>query len=323
MRRPTRGWPHVRAAIIGAMLVAVPGNVAGGDAARVDFRPQQQSVVVTIGGQPVATYTYRDDEIHRPYFAHLKGPHGIQVSRNFPPIEGQDLTDHPLYHPGLWMAFGDISGSDYWRNKAHVIHDRFLQKPSAEKDQGGFAVRNRYMAQDDPSRVVCQEDCVFQFAVRPAGYLITWDSTFQSDHAFAFGDQEEMGLGVRVASPIRVEAGGTIVDARGRKNEDEVWGNSAAWCDYRGPLAGYLAGMTIMAHPSNFRASWYHSRDYGFLAANPFGRHAFDKGPPSSVVVEPGDSLRLRFGVLLHVGPAGRPPNLKAAYDDYIRFSGE
>lgn len=315
--------PCAAAGIIITTLAALPGTAPAGDAARVDFRRQKTRVVVTVGGEPIATYSYYDNEIHRPYFAHLRGPHGIQLSRNFPPIEGEDPTDHPLYHPGLWMAFGDISGSDYWRNKAHVVHDRFLQQPSAGSGEGGFAVRNRYMAQDDPSRVVCREDCVFRFAVRPAGYLITWDSTFQSDHAFAFGDQEEMGLGIRVASPIRVEAEGTIIDAQGRSNEAEVWGNAAAWCDYRGPMAGYLAGMTIMAHPSNFRPSWYHSRDYGFLAANPFGRHAFGKGPPSSVVVEPGDSLRLRYGVLLHVGPAGTPPDLHAAYDDYVRSSDE
>ena len=43
-----------------------------------------------------------------------------------------------------------------------------------------------------------------------------------------------------------------------------------------------------------------HARDYGFLAANPFGRSAFGKGEKSKVVVEPGEPLRLRYGLLLH-----------------------
>jgi hypothetical protein len=59
----------------------------------------------------------------------------------------------------------------------------------------------------------------------PAGYLLRWQSTFRSsDHAFTFGDQEEMGLGLRVATPLMVTKGGTIVNNEGRRNEAEVWG---------------------------------------------------------------------------------------------------
>lgn len=43
-----------------------------------------------------------------------------------------------------------------------------------------------------------------------------------------------------------------------------------------------------------------HARDYGFLAANPFGRNAFGKGELGKVVVQPGESLRLQYSVLLH-----------------------
>ena len=64
--------------------------------------------------------------------------------------------------------------------------------------------------------------------------------------------------------------------------------------------------MTIFCHPENFRPSWFHARDYGLLAANPFGRAAFNKGEPSKVVVKPGESLRLRYGMLVHAGAARR-----------------
>ena len=33
----------------------------------------------------------------------------------------QDLDDHPTMHPGLWLAFGDINGADFWRNKGRVL----------------------------------------------------------------------------------------------------------------------------------------------------------------------------------------------------------
>jgi hypothetical protein len=83
-------------------------------------------------------------------------------------------------------------------------------------------------------------------------------------------------------------------------------------------MAGQRVGMTIFGHPDNFRPSWFHSRDYGFVAANPFGRQAFGKGEASKVVVKPGEKLRLHYGILLHSGPQGTTPDLKTAYADFL-----
>jgi len=97
---------------------------------------------------------------------------------------------------------------------------------------------------------------------------------------------------------MAVNHGGTITNRDGGRNEREVWGKQADWCDYSGREAGIL----VMPDPANFRRSWFHARDYGFVAANPFGRRSFTKGEPSKVVVQPGEALTLRFGVLIHDG---------------------
>jgi hypothetical protein len=57
------------------------------------------------------------------------------------------------------------------------------------------------------------------------------------------------------------------------------------------------------------------------LEANPFGRQAFGKGAASKVVVRPGETLQLRYGVLLHSGPKGSQPDLKKAYTDYLEMA--
>jgi hypothetical protein len=79
--------------------------------------------------------------------------------------------------------------------------------------------------------------------------------------------------------------------------------------------------MTLFCHPENFRPSWFHARDYGMLEANPFGRQAFGKGEKSSVVIKPGEKMRLRYGVLLHSGAEGSRPDLPAAYADYVKVA--
>jgi hypothetical protein len=314
-------------------LVSPMGRSVGGAAessAPVEFAQGEGRLTVTIDGLPVAVYCFQDDKITRPFFAHVRAPNGVQLTRHHPPIEGYDLVDHDTFHPGIWMSFGDISGSDYWRIMAPVRHAEFVERPQGGAGKGSFAVRNRYLDQKDPSQIVCEEVARYTFVARPQGTLLLWDSTFTSKHEFTFGDQEEMGLGFRVATPLRVEKGGeenvppgngTILDSEGRKNGDQVWGNSAEWCDYSGTIAGQRVGITLFCHPKNFRPSWFHARDYGLLEANPFGRQAFGKGEKSSVAIKPGEKMQLRYGVLLHSGPPASKLDLKSAYADYVKLT--
>jgi hypothetical protein len=230
------------------------------------------------------------------------------------------------------MSFGDIDGSDYWRNKARVRHAEFTEPPRDKPAKGSFAVRNEFLDQKYPSKVVCNENTSYTFLARADGFLLLWDTTFSADHKIAFGDQEEMGLSFRVATPLRVGASGdknlpagngTITNSAGKTNEAEVWGKTAEWCDYSGVIAEQWVGMTIFCHPDNLRPSWFHARNYGLLEANLFGRQAFTKGEKSSIIVQPGKSLRMRYGILVHSGPEHRRPDLTAAYQDYVQLAGK
>jgi hypothetical protein len=51
------------------------------------------------------------------------------------------------------------------------------------------------------------------------------------------------------------------------------------------------------------------------MVANPFGRLTFTKGEPSRVVVKRGETLTLRFGVLVHDSDLDR----QAAYRDFFQ----
>jgi hypothetical protein len=277
----------------------------------VSFVARPDSVVISVAGKPFAEYVFRDEKILRPYLAHVHAPNGTQVTRNHPPVEGRDATDHDAMHPGIWMAFGDLSGADFWRNKAAVRHVEFVEKPTASADGGQFTVKNRYVA---PERTLCEELCRIEIRVRPAGYLLVWDSRFTGPDDFYFGDQEEMGLGIRMATPLAVKNGGRMTNSDGLENEKQIWGKQADWCDYAGTIGGRPLGMLVAPDPRNFRRSWFHARDYGFLAANPFGQNAFTRGEKSRLSVPAGTSLRLAYAVLIHTGPI----DLDAAYRDIL-----
>jgi Family of unknown function (DUF6807) len=165
----------------------------------VKFERGKDRVSVRIGGKPFGSSIWNDLTVKRPYFADIRSPKGFQVTRTFPPVEGRDGTDHATMHPGLWLAFGDISGIDFWRNKGVVRHAGIVEEPVDDPQGGLFAVRNLY---EFNGKTICEEVCRIRIWVTPHGNLIEWESKFSGAEAFTFGDQEEMGLGVRVATAI-------------------------------------------------------------------------------------------------------------------------
>lgn len=284
---------------------------------RVAFRQGDGSLQITIGDQPIAEYVWNDAQTTRPYFHHVRTRSGLQVTRNHPPVKGQDPDDHATMHPGLWMSFGDLGGADFWRNKGRVRHVEFLQKPEGGAGSGDFLVQNSY---ENDGKVICTEACRIGILTRPEGYVLKWDSTFRSSQApFAFGDQEEMGLGVRVATPLAVDKGGQIMDSEGRKNGKQVWGKQADWCEYSCLLEGQRAGIVLMPDPQNFRRSWFHARDYGLLVANPFGQKAFTQGAASRIVTPQDAEFRLQFHVLVYSTRSDRPIDIAAVYRNVAR----
>ena len=274
---------------------------------------------IRIDDKPFATYVYQDEEIPRPYFCNVRTPSGRLVTRPRP-LGEDDLDDHPLMHPGIWLAFGDLSGNDYWRLKARVESAVILARSDSADGQGTLIVRNRYLSQNG-NGAVGEESCRYTVIARPTRTVLRWDSSFRAvgERSLVFGDQEEMGLGVRLASGIAEKRmlGGLLTDSQGRKTAKAVWGQAAAWCDYSGLVDGQPVGITVAGHPDNFRLCWWHARDYGFMAANPFGRAAMKQGPPSRVTVPPGESLRLQFTVVIHDGRPGE------GYDPASSLPGE
>lgn len=287
--------------------------------AQISIRHTKGEVQISLKNGFFARYVYNDEKTTRPYFMHLHAPNGIQVTRNHPPLTG-DLKDHATYHPGLFLAFGDLNGNDYWRLKAKVVHDKFLNHASISEGKAQFSVKNVYFPAKS-KEPVCEEQCVYTISSLCKGILLTWDSTFSSDvHDFYFGDQEEMGLGVRMNTLISVnqDKGGRILDSKGRINGKQIWGKTAKWCDYSGKVGKLSGGVTLMPHPKNFRSSWFHARDYGFLAANPFGRNAFTQGKKSKVIVKKGEKFRLRFGIFVHSEMLSQK-EIEKAYQQYLK----
>ena len=299
-------------------ILCVP-SIAFGDSVSVQLHDTY--IEVQRDDKSVAEYVWSDPDIPRPHFKQVYAPNGAQITRRYPtdPILNKDNDDHAAYHPGIWLAFGDISGADFWRNKANVEQAKLdILEIDALGGHGGFTGTNLYKNGDV---VACTESFTYWVRTTEHGTLLTLRSVFEnSDEAFYFGDQEEMGLGIRMATALTVKFGsGTITNSAGGVNEEGTWGKQADWCAYDGVIDGKRTGAIIVPHWDNFRTSWFHPRDYGLMVANPFGKKAMtgandDAVSPDRTRVEPGEAFTLGFDILLYGTEDDAAFNHDAAY---------
>ena len=102
------------------------------------------------------------------------------------------------------------------------------------------------------------------------------------------------------------EAKATLTNSNG-ETILEAWGKRAKWAAYSGPdEKGQAVVVAILDDPLSFRhPTHWHARDYGLLAANPFGIHDFEKMKDKTIgnlVLHKGDALLLNYTVIIHQG---------------------
>ena len=276
----------------------------------------EMRLAIHFDGTEIASYYYRHPETKRPFFAHVKTPGGIQVTRNFPPRKGVDPTDHGAMHPGIALGFANFEGVSFWHNSGGiVIQEKFAGEPEAGQ-QANWTVENRYLAPG--GREMCRETASYRISKNRDGFLISMDSRLHGPKPFWLGVREEMGLAMRVATPIMVKNKGSILSAGGGRDEKGTWGKVDRWWDYYGPLGDKSAGIQLMSGPGN-PPVWSHSRDYGVLVANPLPVDR-DGNRDKKVVVEPGEEFRLRFGIQIHEHDKREQFDPEGAYRRYLKL---
>ncbi|WP_414663641.1 PVC-type heme-binding CxxCH protein [Horticoccus sp. 23ND18S-11] len=294
-------WLMQQRSLPGAALRTSSAEVPAGTGFAWVMKPDR--LVISHGGKPFADYVFKDAETFRPHFQNLRAPSGVQVTRTHPPVAGEP-SDHSTMHPGVWIAFGDINGQDFWRNKARIEHVSFTQPPTLKDGRLTFATLNRLMGTDgmvlgtQVSRISIARDGEHAF-------LLRWHAELKGEgRALSLGDQEEMGLGVRVATAFTEKNGGLVVNSDGLKGAKAAWGRTADWAVYSRELDGRVRGAAIFPAHTNPNPVWWHSRDYGLLVANGFGKRVLPESAAGKLVVPAGQALKLGYGVLLFDAPA-------------------
>ncbi len=268
--------------------------------------------------------------VARPFFYPVLGPDSVAMTRKWPVEESTDEQhDHP-HHRGLWYAHSSVDGFDFWSEGkgCKIDHQTFLQISSG-KDSGVIQESNNWIASD--GTFVCSDVRTIRIYNRPENErLMDFDITFYTPAGkpVVFGDEKDGSMAIRVAETMRLTHGegkkatpgdGHIVMSTGLRDA-ETWGKRADWCDYYGPVGGKTVGVAIFDHPDNLRhPTWWHVRDYGLFAANPYGVHDFEKKPKNTgnYTLDAGKTLTFRYRIYFHEGNEG---DAKVAdhYRDYV-----
>jgi hypothetical protein len=120
------------------------------------------------------------------------------------------------------------------------------------------------------------------------------------------GDTKEGTFAIRVVKSLQ-EPAVKMLNSAGAVGEKNIWGKRADWVDYSGVVGGERVGIAIFDNPRNIKhPTYWHARGYGLFAVNPFGEHDFYNDPKrdGSVTIATGNSLTLRYRVLIHNGDA-------------------
>ncbi len=255
------------------------------------------------------TKMHYGEDVRVPYLWPVHGPGGVEMTRGFPMEKGRpnESTDHP-HHTSLWFAHGSVNGHDFWHSKGRYPRVVVVAAPKVEKKDGGTTIVEttsewRATAEAIPLRELRRTTFAESDGVR----TIDFDLRLVALTDVRFGDTKEGTLAMRLRPELRLKgpvAQGSARDADGRK-DGELWGKRTAWLTYYGPVGERTVGVAVFDHPENLRhPTWWHARDYGLVAANPFGIHDFERKPAGTgdLELKQGKELRLRYRVTLFEG---------------------
>ena len=243
---------------------------------------------------------------------------GTRYTRDWPLRDDTtEARDHD-WHRSVWFGHGLVNGHDLWRvlpdqKTGTIQHDGVVE--TRDGPTGLLRVRHRWLS--GAGQVLGTDETTIRIHRVAEGTFLDHEIVIRASHGpLVLGDTEEGALAVRVNEALRVIHGkgkekrpgtGHIVNAAGDR-DGAAWGKRAPWCDYSGALPdGRVIGVAIFDHPKNpSYPTWWHVRDYGLFAANPFGQHDFEKlknqPDAGNITVPAGGELTLRHRLFFHRG---------------------
>ncbi|HLW08973.1 MAG TPA: PmoA family protein [Fermentimonas sp.] len=246
---------------------------------------------VTINGKFFTSYIFAENEKY-PFFYPVNGPSNSTVTsiRN---------ANYP-HHSSVFFGCDKVNGGNYWQEGL---------------DRGQITSLNAKIVESGGERVVIEDECIWhrrdadapimdkrRITISTPGsglYQLDFDITMNMLMDVKIEKTNHSLFSVRIDPDLAVVNGGTMINAEGKKGEEETFGEKSAWIDFYGERFGKNEGIAILQHPSNmwYPSPWF-TRDYGFFSPTPMYWPENDE----YISLLKGDSIKLRYRVIVHSG---------------------
>jgi hypothetical protein len=290
---------------LAAVLLCLLGAQVGTQGPNVVISHEQATAAynVTVGGKPFTAYRYGKEFPDKPVFYPVMSPNGARVNREYPMVTGVagESADHP-HHQSLFFTYDEVNGTNFWNPEQtgrRIVH------------VSTRVVQNSLISQlnwdDKDKKTVLGETKIVTFSGGSDVFVMDHDITLRAAVPVTMGDTKEGAFGIRLNDTLKENGGsGRYINAEGLETAAKVWGKTSPWVAIRGVVkdAGGEKPVTvaIYAKPGglNFPPYW-HARDYGLFAANPFARKGYDPAAPERITtLAMGEQLNVRFRVAVY-----------------------
>lgn len=327
-------------AVLILFLISPAAGTQGSDKGKQNLNVEvikkeaEKKVEIIIAGKFFTSYCWPDN-VYKPVLYPVKTSEGTEITRGFPlfPREGE-RNDH-IHQVGIWLNYGQVNGLDFWGNghrgvkepEGGEIKHKSIEKASSGKGEGVLITRSGWL--DPAGKELLDERTEFYFSARGSLRIIDRISTLKAGTVkVVFDDTKEGMFGIRVARQLELPAKGMVafLDASGKPSAvktssevgatgnyrssegitgDAVWGTRAKWMNLYGNIGEEKISIAVCDHPKNQSyPTYWHARNYGLFAANPFGWKDFTKGKETlTFTLDPGESVIFRYRVIVNSGP--------------------
>jgi len=270
------------------------------------FSSQQsnQKLDILWNQQLLLSYNYPDNG-SRSFWHPLQLPDSPALTANEP-------SDH-VHHQGLWLAWKKVNGVNFWEQPSlggdpegfgKVIHQSL--SPDIKENSCGFEAVNSWIDWQRKQHLTEQRSTIIH-APTDRYLVIDVDFKLQAlDDAVTLdllrgtpghGGLFYSGFTVRFDNQLTP---GQLLDANGRTEADQIFGQQSQWCGLAGTHAknAQIYGITIIDQPTNPRhpTTWWvrNDKNYGLIH-------------PSLTYYEPiqlagQETLSLSYRVVIHRG---------------------
>ena len=275
-------------------------------AAQVVITENTGTVDVLLDGELFTRLDYKT--YAKPILYPIFSPGQIPMTRDWPMKldtvgEGHD---HP-HHKSMWLGH-KINGVDFWTEKLGKVQTSVTTTKFTDKTQHAVLTASEWIKRSD-GQTLLSDETVYWFGGDTDSRWINCLIDFQATHGdIVFDDTKEGLFAIRTHPNLRLttdaKAGvdrvfGDAINSEGDTGK-QIWGKRAKWILYFGSIGGKPVSLAMFDHPSNLRhpTTWM-ARDYGLIAANPFGLHYFlgKKKGAGRFKLKQSDNLQLRYRV--------------------------